>query len=103
MTSRTLLAAVAMLALCGTAVAQPAPSTPPGPTGRATIGSAGARQPSAQPPRPGAAPAPVRRRSYDQCNREAQGRRLRGSERRHFVSRCQLGYGRPLFRRRGPV
>ena len=37
------------------------------------------------------------------CNREALNRKYRGAERRHFVRRCVLGYGRRLFRRRSAV
>lgn len=39
-------------------------------------------------------------RLFERCTREAIQRRYRGAERRHFVRRCQLGYGRRLFRRR---
>lgn len=40
-------------------------------------------------------------RSFKRCNEEALKRKLSGAERRHFVTRCRLGYGRRLFRRRG--
>ena len=38
-------------------------------------------------------------RSFKRCNEEALTRKYRGAERRHFVARCRLGYGRRLFRR----
>lgn len=69
----------------------------------ATSGNAAAVRPPQAGAPGGAAPAPRRPRPYDQCIREAQTRKYRGAERRHFVFRCQLGYGRRLFRRRGPV
>lgn len=43
---------------------------------------------------------PRNQRSFRRCNVEAMNRRYRGAERRHFVARCKLGYGRRLFRRR---
>lgn len=107
--SRTVtIALAALLVSAAAATAQapttatprsPVPTTAPGPSRAAPYTAT----PTANTPR-AAVPAGVqRRRSFDFCNRDAQARRLRGAERRHFVSRCQLGYGRPLFRRRGPV
>lgn len=53
-------------------------------------------------PLPPAAQAVQRgQRSFKRCNEEALKRKLSGAERRHFVTRCRLGYGRRLFRRRG--
>lgn len=60
----------------------------------------GAPAPQPDPSTTGAAASHRPARTYAQCNRVAQQRRLRGAERRHFVFRCQLGYGRALFRRR---
>jgi hypothetical protein len=101
-------ALAALLATAAAAAAQapttttprgPATTTAPGPSRAAPYTST----PAATAPRAGGQTGAPRRRSFEACNRDALARRLRGAERRHFVSRCQLGYGRPLFRRRGPV
>ena len=93
-----LLGMMAAATLTAAALAQaPAPGTP---------SAARPASPNAAPraAAPGQAqPAPRVPRSFEVCTREAMARRYRGAERRHFVSRCQLGYGRRLFRRRGPA
>lgn len=98
-----LIALAASFAVFGPASAQTPPTTTtPSPSSTATGAARGApytATPTATGPRSG----PPRRRSFEFCNKDAQVRRLRGPERRHFVSRCQLGYGRPLFRRRGSI
>ena len=76
------------------AEADPAAS---GPVVAALEGTTGALR--RQPLSPAAA-IPRGPRLFERCNREAVARRYRGAERRHFVRRCQLGYGRRLFRRR---
>lgn len=100
--------AIAVVVAAGSAHAQaPTTTTPRSPATMTAPGASGGAPftstPAATTPRPGVPAGVTRRRSYDFCNRDAQARRLRGAERRHFVSRCQLGYGRPLFRRRGSV
>ena len=90
----TLLGLAALLAspVAGSAqIPLPEPAHEAGPATTGAVGSTGRI----------AAPGPRRGRGFRECNREAQGRRLRGMERRRFVYRCQVGSGRPLFRRRG--
>jgi hypothetical protein len=98
---------VALLPLLMSAAAaapSPADGTEPVTTGSPRVApppAAPVAQPGpGQPPQPGAT-APRRPRSYEQCRQIAFQRHLRGAERRHYLTRCQLGYGRPLFRRRG--
>lgn len=91
------------------ALAQPVADRPPDPV--ATGSAADARLGSKGPPAPsgsvtGRQPLPPARdavqrgqRSFKRCNEEALMRKYRGAERRHFVARCRLGYGRRLFRR----
>lgn len=117
----------AMTACAGIALAQgsPAPAAPPvepqmtgSPASQPPAAQSSAVQPpAAQPaPRPVTPPraAPIRGvppgvvnprrpRTFVQCNQEALRRGMRGAERRHWIQRCELGYGRPLFRRRGPT
>lgn len=95
------------------------PASPPLATPPLASPPLAAQPPTTQPasgPRPVAQPRPVqirgvppgvvnprRPRTFVQCNQEALRRGMRGAERRHWIQRCELGYGRPLFRRRGPT
>ena len=102
---------VAWLGALGPALAQaPAPATSSPATRNPALPPTQRAPAAPSTVRPGAPPnvttnppaaAPRVARSYQVCTREAQARRYRGAERRHFVSRCQLGYGFRLFRRRG--
>lgn len=80
--------------------AAPSSATPASPASAAGAAATAVPARAAVPP---AVTGPRRPRSYEQCTREAFNRKYRGAERRHFVFRCQLGYGRRLFRRRGPT
>ena len=99
----------------GSPASQPAPAQPPAaPPAAAQPAPRPAAPPRAAPVRtvpPGTVPQgvapqsvvnPRRPRTFAQCNQEALRRGMRGAERRHWIQRCELGYGRPLFRRRGP-
>ncbi len=116
----------AVTAWAGSALAQNAPAPgqnapTPGqpPVEPQMTGSPASQPPTSQPtaaPRPATPPRPAqirgvppgvvnprRPRTFVQCNQEALRRGMRGAERRHWIQRCELGYGRPLFRRRGPT
>lgn len=95
--ARLLVLALLPMLMAGNLAAQ-VPAEEPAATGSPRVGPAPAG------PGPQAAPgaaAPRRPRSYEQCRQIAFQRHYRGAERRHYMTRCQLGYGRPLFRRRG--
>lgn len=79
------------------------PQPPQTPPGQPAPGAPGAQPAPGQPGLPGqpGAVVPRRPRPFEQCRQIAFQRHLRGAERRHYLTRCQLGYGRPLFRRRG--
>lgn len=107
----------------GSPASQPAPSQPAAvqpqasqpsvsqpPVSQPPVSQPSPAQRSAPPPRTGPVRGvppgivnPRRPRTFAQCNQEALRRGMRGAERRHWIQRCELGYGRPLFRRRGPV
>jgi hypothetical protein len=106
--ARLLFLALLPMLMAGELAAQ-VPVEEPAATGSPRVGPAPAAAPQAAPAaapgQPGqpAAAAPRRPRSYEQCRQIAFQRHYRGAERRHYMTRCQLGYGRPLFRRRGRV
>lgn len=102
----------------GSPASQPAPSQPAAvqpqalqpPVSQPPVSQPSPAQRSAPPPRTGPVRGvppgvvnPRRPRTFSQCNQEALRRGMRGAERRHWIQRCELGYGRPLFRRRGPA
>lgn len=84
-------------------IAAPGPTSPPA-TLAATPGDASSppsgMAATTRQPLPPAASLARGPKLFERCTREAVARRYRGAERRHFVRRCQLGYGRRLFRRR---
>jgi hypothetical protein len=103
--SHRFLLAFALLPLLAAPVtaAQPAPPVVAARGAPAGPGAHPPAPPAAQPPAPAPTAGPRRPRPYAQCKATAIQRRMRGAERRHYITRCQLGYGRPLFRRRGPI